>query len=201
MSQNQVNVERGQYLGNNIIRGNPEAVEQKGVINPEVAEPKREERVMPPSPYEHPFDMQLNPAEFAGMRGGPAGNLMLSAARGETKQVRVEIIPREGLKAPSIFQVHIEDIHSDYNAKRVVREIPGIEVSFEPQQFTVKPGQTSSFSIIIHARNDAPDGAYLFQYYLTGDSFGGKFSSSFDLLVGNAAPPPLDNPPKERPAP
>jgi len=139
--------------------------------------------------------MRYNPAEFT-REGGALP--ILFVARGETKKVTVEVIPNERFTRSSIFLVNRSQTYHDYYSKSSRTAMPGIEFSFEPQEFIVNPGQISKFSIIIHARGDAPDGAYSFQYHITTDLLpNSKRSASFTLVVGKDSPFPLDNPPIE----
>lgn len=161
--------------------------------SPEPAQSGVQDRPLPPGPYIYPFQVRYNPAEFTGKRGPVSGGqLYLSVARGETKTVTVEVIPNQLLTKSSPVQVTLS---------KTLTSPVGIDVSFQPAPFTVSPGQNSSFSITIHARDDAPDGFYTLQYEMTSDAFPGRRIWTFDLLVGNASLPPLDNPPKENPPP
>ncbi len=140
------------------------------------------------------FDLKFNTLEFTGKREDAARALVLSMDKGATKVIMIQVVPLE-LKKPAIFRVDIQR-----NPASVL--IPGVDVTFVPSEFTVTPGQTTTFKIVIHARNDAPDGAKMFYSQITSDAFSGSVAiQPFELRVGNAAPIPVFNPPVERPPP
>ncbi|MBI2126979.1 MAG: hypothetical protein HYU02_06690 [Thaumarchaeota archaeon] len=129
------------------------------------------------------FDVNYTLSDFTAEGG--AGILELSIAKGETKTVRVRIIPWKEFEKPALF---VLDNVSRPALKVAPLEMPGIEVSFEPKRFMVYPNRTASFVIILHARNDAPDRAYNFGYAIRFDEDEGTRIDGFDIRVGSAPP-------------
>ncbi len=149
-----------------------------------------EERQYPQIPGSPPsyFDMKYDHDDF-DWKGG-ASNLELRVDQGVTRYVRVEITPTKHLKGPAVFQVGEPELFPGGDSGRV----EGVKVSFSPNEFLVTPGETVSFTIAVAVESDAPNKVYFFQYGIRSEAFGGRRSSSFEILVGNASGIPRDMP-------
>ncbi len=69
-----------------------------------------------------------------------------------------------------------------------------MEVSFDPPEFALNPGEIISFKIHISVSPDAPDIAHMFLYRISSDDYEGIRAAHFEIRVGDADPYPRFNP-------